>query len=60
MLIYNSLTAVQAGAKYVDACIRGFGAGAGNAALEILLPVFQKSGIDNWNVDFEKSNRRGR
>lgn len=51
--IFNSLTAVQAGAKYVDACIRGFGAGAGNAALEILLPVFQKSNIDT-GVDFEK------
>ena len=51
--IYNSLTAIQAGAKYIDACIRGFGAGAGNANLEILLPVLQKSDI-HTGVDFEK------
>ena len=51
--IYNSLIAVQSGAKYIDACIRGFGAGAGNAALEILLPVLQKSNIYT-GVNFEK------
>jgi|TARA_B110000967_G_C18892301_1_gene568236 4-hydroxy 2-oxovalerate aldolase len=51
--VYNSLTAVQSGAKYIDACIRGFGAGAGNAPLEILLPVFQKSGILT-GIDFKR------
>lgn len=51
--IPNSLIAVQNGATYIDACIRGFGAGAGNAALEILIPVLEKSGF-TLGVDFKK------
>lgn len=51
--IANSLVAVQSGATYIDACIRGFGAGAGNAALEILIPVLEKSGF-TMGVDFKK------
>lgn len=51
--ISNSLVAIQNGATYIDACIRGFGAGAGNAALEVLIPVLEKSGI-NLGVDFKK------
>jgi 4-hydroxy 2-oxovalerate aldolase len=47
------LVAVQNGATYIDACIRGFGAGAGNAALEILIPVLEKSGY-TMGVDFKK------
>lgn len=50
--ITNSLTAADYGAKYIDGCIRGFGAGAGNAALEILIPVFQQSGYD-LGINFE-------
>jgi len=50
--IANSLTAAKHGATYIDACIRGFGAGAGNAALEILIPVFQQSGYE-LNINFE-------
>jgi 4-hydroxy 2-oxovalerate aldolase len=50
--ITNSLTAADYGAKYIDGCIRGFGAGAGNAALEILIPVFQQSGY-NLDINFE-------
>jgi len=42
--IHNSIIAIQNGATYIDACIRGFGAGAGNAPLEILLPVLDKYG----------------
>jgi 4-hydroxy 2-oxovalerate aldolase len=49
----NSLVAAQAGAKYIDGCIRGFGAGAGNAHLEMLIPVFEKAGFD-INIDFKK------
>lgn len=51
--IANSLVAAESGATYIDACIRGFGAGAGNAALEILIPVMEKSGF-NVNIDFKK------
>jgi len=46
--IHNSIVAIQNGATYIDACIRGFGAGAGNAALEVLLPVLDKY---NYSVD---------
>ena len=46
--IHNSIVAIQNGATYIDACIRGFGAGAGNAPLEVLLPVLDKYG---YSVD---------
>ena len=49
--ISNSLVAVENGAEYIDACIRGFG--AGNAALEIIIPVLEKSGFA-VNIDFKK------
>jgi 4-hydroxy 2-oxovalerate aldolase len=51
--ISNSLVAAQNGAKYIDACIRGFGAGAGNAPLEVLLPVLEKSNF-NTGVNFKQ------
>lgn len=51
--IANSLTAAQCGATYIDACLRGFGAGAGNAALEILIPVLEKSGF-KIGIDFKQ------
>lgn len=50
--IPNSLIAAESGAEFIDACIRGFGAGAGNAALEILIPVFERSGFE-LGIDFE-------
>jgi 4-hydroxy 2-oxovalerate aldolase len=53
LAIANSLTAVNYGAKYIDACIRGFGAGAGNAHLEMLIPVLEKSGYE-LGIDFQK------
>jgi 4-hydroxy 2-oxovalerate aldolase len=49
----NSLVAAQCGAKYIDACIRGFGAGAGNAHLEMLIPVLEKADFD-VDIDFKK------
>lgn len=51
--IHNSIVAIQCGATYIDACIRGFGAGAGNASLEVLLPVLDKYGY-SVNIDFKK------
>lgn len=50
--IPNSLIALQNGATFIDACIRGFGAGAGNAQLEILIPVMQRSGFE-CGIDFQ-------
>lgn len=49
----NSLVAAQCGATYIDACIRGFGAGAGNAHLEMIIPVLEKSGFE-LSIDFKK------
>jgi 4-hydroxy 2-oxovalerate aldolase len=42
LAIANSLIAIEAGAQILDAAIRGFGAGAGNAQLEVLVAVLQK------------------
>ena len=53
LAIANSLVAVQCGADIIDACIRGFGAGAGNTQLEVLIPVLEQYGF-NTNIDFQK------
>lgn len=44
--IANTLAAVEEGAVTVDGCLRGLGAGAGNAQLETLVAVFNKAGYD--------------
>ncbi len=44
MAITNSILAVEAGATILDACARGFGAGAGNAQIEVLVAVLEKMG----------------
>jgi len=51
--VSNSINAVLNGASLIDVCIRGFGAGAGNAQLEILIPVLNKYGYST-NIDFNK------
>jgi 4-hydroxy 2-oxovalerate aldolase len=52
--IANSVAAVQAGASIVDGTARGFGAGAGNAQLEVLVAVLEKlgyeTGVDLYGV----------
>jgi 4-hydroxy 2-oxovalerate aldolase len=53
MSVINSITAIQQGASIIDACIRGFGAGAGNTQLEILVPVLYKYGYST-TIDFNK------
>ncbi len=54
MGIANSLAAVDAGATILDGTARGFGAGAGNAQLEVLVAVLSKlgytTGIDLYKV----------
>ena len=42
--ISNTIAAIEAGASVVDACLCGFGAGAGNAQLEVLVAVMNKLG----------------
>jgi 4-hydroxy 2-oxovalerate aldolase len=52
--VANSLTAVEFGADYIDGCIRGFGAGAGNAPLELLIPVLEQSGFQ-VGINFQET-----
>lgn len=40
--IYNTIESVKNGAEIIDCSIRGFGAGAGNCQLEIILPLLKK------------------
>jgi 4-hydroxy 2-oxovalerate aldolase len=44
MAIANSITALESGAEILDGCARGFGAGAGNAQLEVLVAVLHRMG----------------
>ena len=53
LAVINSITAIQSGATIIDACIRGFGAGAGNTQLEIIIPVLSKYGY-RTGIDFNK------
>lgn len=44
MAVANSVAAAEAGAGIIDGCARGFGAGAGNTQLEVLVPVLERTG----------------
>ncbi|OKK18418.1 4-hydroxy-2-oxovalerate aldolase [Streptomyces sp. CB00455] len=46
MAVANSVAAAEAGAGIIDGCARGFGAGAGNTQLEVLVPVLERSGFE--------------
>jgi 4-hydroxy 2-oxovalerate aldolase len=50
LAIGNTLAAVEAGADQVDGCLRGLGAGAGNAATELIAAALDKLGL-NPGVD---------
>lgn len=54
MAVANSIAAADAGANILDACARGFGAGAGNTQLEVLVPVLERlgyqTGIDLYRL----------
>ena len=52
--IANSLAALEAGARIIDGTAKGFGAGAGNAPLEMLAAVLQQQGY-NTSLDLYKS-----
>jgi len=54
MSIANSVAAIESGARIIDGSIRGFGAGAGNASIEVLVAVLSKmeieTGIDLYKI----------
>lgn len=45
LAVANTIIAVKCGASIIDATSRGFGAGAGNTPLEVLVAVLKKIGI---------------
>lgn len=45
MAVANTLAAIQVGATIVDGTLCGFGAGAGNCQLEVLISILQKQGL---------------
>jgi len=53
MAVINSVTAVREGASIIDGSIRGFGAGAGNTQLEVLVAVFERLGFET-GIDLYK------
>ena len=53
MAVSNSLAAVNAGATILDGSIRGFGAGAGNTQLEVLVAVLERLGFET-GIDLYK------
>ncbi|UZI32374.1 4-hydroxy-2-oxovalerate aldolase [Streptomyces sp. VB1] len=51
MAVANSIAAVEAGACIIDGCARGFGAGAGNTQLEVVVAVLERMG---WKTGIEQ------
>lgn len=54
MSVANSLAALEAGARIVDGTAKGFGAGAGNAPLEMLAAVLKQGGYQT-RIDFYRA-----
>lgn len=53
MAVANTVTAVKSGARWVDATLNGFGAGAGNTSLQVLIGAFKRARIGT-RVDLGK------
>jgi len=54
LAVANSKAAVEAGAEYIDCCLKGFGAGAGNCPTEIFAAVLDRMEID-CGIDLYKT-----
>jgi 4-hydroxy 2-oxovalerate aldolase len=54
MAVANSIIAIEEGARWLDACTCGLGAGSGNTPTEVLVAVLDKlgysTGIDLWKI----------
>jgi 4-hydroxy 2-oxovalerate aldolase len=50
LAVANSLTAIECGAQIIDVTVRGFGAGAGNTPLEVMLFLHD----ENTKIDKNK------
>ena len=53
LAISNSLVAIESGAQIIDGAVKGFGAGAGNAQLEVLVALLEKMDYQT-NIDLYK------
>jgi 4-hydroxy 2-oxovalerate aldolase len=45
LAVGNTVAAIEAGATQIDGCLRGLGAGAGNAPTELLAAVLDRMGL---------------
>ncbi|PTB16823.1 4-hydroxy-2-oxovalerate aldolase [Trinickia symbiotica] len=59
LAVANSIAAAESGATLLDACVCGFGAGAGNTQLETLVPVLERYGY-RTGTSFERTVRLAR
>jgi 4-hydroxy 2-oxovalerate aldolase len=54
LAVANSMAAIEEGARWIDGCTCGMGAGSGNTATEVLAAVLDKMGyatsIDLWKI----------